>query len=276
MRSLLNFLLKYNNIFIFLLLEVVAFYLLAAGTSYHNIKLSNAVKSAEGNLQERLYNASRYLSLKEVNDALLRENLELRNKLERTYSDFDINFFPVNDSIHKQQYIFSNASIVNNSFNKQKNFITLNKGTNHGIKEGMAVVSPDGIAGVIVGVSRNFSVAMSVLNLDFRLSARFRRNGYFGSLTWDGRDESLASLNEIPTHLEINIGDTLETSGYSAVFPAGLQIGTVSSFDREGAADFYNISVKLSTDFHNIDWVYIIGNLMKEEQNELEDSIKPD
>ncbi|HUS86440.1 MAG TPA: rod shape-determining protein MreC [Bacteroidales bacterium] len=273
MRSLLNFLLKYNNILIFLLLEVLALCLLASGASYHNIKLSNVVKSAEGNLQERLYNASRYLSLKEVNNALMRENLELRNRLERTYSDVDIYFFPVNDSIHRQQYIISNASIVNNSFNKQKNFITLNKGTIHGIKEGMAVVSPDGIAGVIVGVSRNFSVAMSVLNLDFRLSARFRRNGYFGSLTWDGRDESFASLNEIPTHLEINVGDTIETSGYSAVFPAGLQIGTVSSFDRK-EGDFYNIIVKLSTDFHNMDWVYIIGNLMKEEQNDLEDSIE--
>ena len=271
MRSLLNFLLRYNNILIFLLLEVVAIYLLATGTSYHNIKLTNALNSVEGRFQERIYNLGSYLSLKEVNEALIRENLELRNRLERTYSDVDIYFFPVNDTIHRQQYVFTNASVINNSYNKQKNFLTLNKGSNHGIREGMAVVSPDGIAGVVLGVSKNFSVAMSALNLDFRLSARFRKNGYFGSLLWDGRDETIAKLNEIPIHLEINIGDTLETSGYSAVFPAGLLIGTVSDFDRQ-EGDFYDISVRLATDFHNMSWVYIIGNLKKNEQDQLEDS----
>ena len=58
----------------------------------------------------------------------------------------------------------------------------------------MAVVSDDGAAGIIVGCSQNFSVAMSLLNVDFRLSARIRSNGYFGSLAWDGANYRFAVL----------------------------------------------------------------------------------
>ncbi len=163
--------------------------------------------------------------------------------------------------------------MVNQSLTRQKNFFTLNKGTNHGIDEGMAVVGPDGIAGSIVGVSKNFSVAMSLLNLDFRLSARFRKNGYFGSLKWEGLNRSLLSFNEIPHHLSVNIGDTIETSGFSAMFPAGLMVGVISGFD-DSNGDFYDIDVKLTTNFHNLTYVYIIGNLKRFEQVTLEDRVE--
>jgi rod shape-determining protein MreC len=270
MRSLLNFLIRYNSIIIFLLLEVFAFYLLSNATSYHNIKLSNASRATEAVLQKRIAGASEFFSLREINKALYDENLELRNRLERTYSDDEIYFFTVNDSLHKQQYIYTIARIVNQSVNKQKNFITLNKGSFHGIQSGMAIIGPEGIAGLIVGVSNNFSVGMSLLNLDFRLSARIRKNGYFGSLNWTGIDIRKASLNEIPHHVELTSGDTIETSGFSAIFPEGQLIGTISGFNKEGG-DFYDIDVNLSTDFQQLSYVYIIGNLTRDEQGEIEE-----
>lgn len=82
-------------------------------------------------------------------------------------------------------------------------------------------------------------------------------------------DGDIVSLNEIPHHVQIARGDTIETSGYSSVFPAGILVGRVRDFD-EGAGDFYSIDVELATDFHKIDFVYIIGNLFKNEQVELQ------
>lgn len=273
MRSLLNFLLKYHNIFLLLLLEVAAFYMLANNTSYHNTKITNSLRGAEAAMQEIAANFSEYFKLREINYTLSVENTQLRNKLERTYSNSEISFFAVDDSLQRQQYVYTQADVVNQSFTKQKNFFTLSRGTVHGIDEGMAVVGPDGIAGVIVGVSKNFSVAMSLLNLDFRLSARFRKNGYFGSLNWEGLNKSVMSLDEIPHHLQVNIGDTIETSGFSAFFPADLMVGVVSRFDEKDG-DFYNIDVKLATDFHNLTYVYIIGNLKRYEQITLEERIE--
>jgi rod shape-determining protein MreC len=135
----------------------------------------------------------------------------------------------------------------------------------------MAVVSPEGVAGIIVSSSDNFSVAMSLLNLDFRLSARMKSSGYFGSLTWDGRDYRYAILNEIPQHVILNKGDTVQTTGYSAIFPEGIFAGVVSDFEKAGG-DFYKIRVLLATDFKKLNYISIIGNLRRSEQKGLEQS----
>jgi rod shape-determining protein MreC len=126
---------------------------------------------------------------------------------------------------------------------------------------------------VIVGCSNNYSVVMSLLNLDFRLSARLKSNGYFGSLSWNGKDYRHALLSEIPQHVTFGIGDTIETTGFSAIFPEGILVGTVSNFERTGG-DFYQIEVALATDFKKLRFVSVIGNMRKEEQLELEKQIQ--
>jgi rod shape-determining protein MreC len=114
---------------------------------------------------------------------------------------------------------------------------------------------------------------MSLLNLDFKLSARIKSNGYFGSLSWDGRDYRYAILSEIPQHVLVNVGDTIETTGYSAIFPEGVIVGTVSDYEKFGG-DFYKISVLLMADFKKLHFVDVIGNMKKTEQLELEKLFK--
>ena len=273
MRSLLNFFVRFSNIIIFILLEIVAVFMLARSDGYHNIMLSNKMIAIEGSIEKKISSTSDYFKLRTLNASLAAENLELRNRLEQVFRDDEQYFTPVNDTLHSQQYIYTRARVIKQSTNKQKNIITLNKGEKDGIEEGMAVAGPNGIVGTVVGTSRNFSIAMSVLNLDFRLSARFKKNGYYGSLSWNGLSYDLVSLNEIPHHVQIEIGDTIETSAYSSIFPTGLMVGLVSEFDT-GGGDFFNIDVNLATDFHNTDYVYIIGNLMKKEQIDLQNQIE--
>jgi rod shape-determining protein MreC len=272
MRSLINFLKRFGNILLFLVLELLAFYLLAAKPNHHNIKLTKAINGTNAAVNKRLKRAADYFSLKEVNRQLVTENAELKNKLQRVYSDTETKTFSVTDSIYRQQYIYIQAAVVNNSVNKQKNFITLNRGSLSGVEEDMAVSSPGGIVGIIVEVGRHYSIAMSVLNLEFRLSARLRKNSYFGSLTWDGVDVNSLVLNEIPSHVNVSVGDTVETTGFSAVFPEGIMIGTVSEVNGE-RGDFYEIRVKPSAKFRKLSNVYVIVNLDKEDQLQLESEI---
>jgi len=269
MRSLLNFLKRFGNILLFIFLEVIAFYMLASRPNYHNIVISRAINATSSSVFEGVNQASDYFSLNEINEQLAEENLKLRNEMQRIYQDAEINTFNVTDSVYKQQYVYLQALAVNNSVNKQKNYITLNKGTLYGVEADMAVAGPDGIVGRVVEAGRNYSLVMSALNLDFRLSARVKKNGYFGSLSWDGLSTNMLILNEIPHHVDISTGDTIETTGYSAVFPEGLMIGTISDFDDSGG-DFYNIWVELSTDFRKLNNVYVIVNLKKEEQEDIE------
>jgi len=269
MRNLLNFLARYNNLILFLLFEGIALYLVVTGNNYHNSRVIRGVRGITTVIEEKISNTKRYLNLHEINTNLAMENVTLRNSIERIIKKENQLFFSVSDSIRQQQYIYTTGKIVNNSVNKQKNFFTLSKGKKQGVNIDMAVVSPEGVAGIIVGSSDNFSVGMSLLNIDFRLSCRMKSRGYFGSLTWDGKDYRYAVLNEIPQHVTVNVGDTIETTSFSAIFPEGIMVGTVSDFEKTGG-DFYKIRILLSTDFKKLNYISIIGNLKKTEQQDLE------
>jgi rod shape-determining protein MreC len=273
MRNLLNFLLKYNNLIVFLLLEGIALYLLTTDNNYHNSRMVKSIQGVTRGMDERISNIRSYMSLREINSELASENSILRNSIELLKKREDDRFVSVTDSVLGQQYRFSAAKVINNSVNNQKNFFTIDKGSRQGIRVDMAVTNGRDVAGVVVGCSENFSVAISLLNLDFRLSARIKSNGYFGSLSWDGRNYRYAMLSEIPQHININIGDTIETTGFSSVFPEGIPIGLISNFKKSGS-DFYNIIVELFTDFKKLHYVNIIGNLKRSEQLKLENQIQ--
>jgi rod shape-determining protein MreC len=269
MRNLLNFLLKYNNFIVFLILESIALSLLFRGNEYHNSRLVKGMQGITRGLQERISNGRAYLHLRDINYLLASENARLKESLAILGKDKKQSFTTVNDTALGQEYRYTAAEVVNNSVNKQKNYFTVNKGKLQGIDVNMAVTSGNSVAGMIVGCSDNYSVAISLLNLDFRVSARIKSNGYFGSLSWDGRNHRYAVLNEIPQNVSLNKGDTIETTGFSAVFPEGTQIGTVSDFKKSGS-DFYRITVELTTDFKKLRYVDIIGHLRKKEILDLE------
>jgi len=273
MRNLLNFLLKYNNLIVFLLLEGIALYWLTAGNAYHNSRIVKGVQGVTRGLEERISNVRSYLSLREINSQIAAENSALRNTIERFTRVDDLKFTSVDDTLFHQKYQYTSARVINNSTNNQKNYFTIDKGLRQGIKVDMAVTNGINVAGVIVGCSENFSVAISMLNLDFRVSARIKSNGYFGSLSWNGRNYRYAVLNEIPQHINVNVGDTIETTGYSAVFPEGMLIGTVSDLKKSGS-DFYNITIELFTDFKKLYHVNVIGNMKRSEQRELENQFQ--
>lgn len=273
MRNLLNFLARFNSLIIFLLLEGLSLYYLFSRNNYHNTRLMFAFRGMTHGVESKMINARTYLHLSEINSRLAEENIALKNSVQKMAGLDTSVFRHVTDTIHEQEYKHVYAEVVDNSVNRQKNFFTVNKGYRHGIEPDMSVITADGVAGVIVGCSRNFSVAMSVLNLDFKVSARLKTSGYFGSLNWDGKESEFAVLNEIPQHVQITVGDTIETTGYSAIFPEGVMVGTISDFEKRGG-DFYDIRVKLSNDFRKLHYVDIIGNLQKNEVMELQNAFQ--
>jgi len=269
MRNLLNFLARYNNLIIFLLLEGISIYLVVEGNDYHNIRLARGIRLMTLGLENKITRARTYLNLYPLSSRIAQENITLRNRLEKLTSRGNNSFLMVSDSINRQQFNYTSAEVINNSTNRQKNYFTINKGKKQGVDVDMAVISQDGVAGIVVSSSENFSVAMSLLNIDFHLSARMKSNGYFGSVSWDGRDYKYAYLNEIPLHVVINMGDSVQTTGYSSIFPQGMLVGTVDDFEKTGG-DFYRIKILLATDFRKINYVSVISNLRKLEQKELE------
>ena len=249
--------------------------------SYQRSVLINSGNIVSGYLGSIYGDIVSYFNLKEVNRSLQRVNgememkiLELQEQLEIMQADTVTFRGAVRDSIHDFPYQFIMAEISSNSFVQLSNYITLNKGRIDGIQPDMGVVSDQGVVGVVSQVSAHFSVVIPLLNPKSRLSCKVLGNNNFGYLIWDGKDASCATLEELPKHAEFNKGDTIVTSGYSAIFPPGLIVGTIEEFYNGRDDNFYSLKIRLATSFQTLQHVRVIRNFRQEEQINLEKEAK--
>lgn len=218
-----------------------------------------------------------YVNLKTTNSILAHENAQLRSLLPEAYYESGEVRNIVNDTIKHHQYVFITAKVINNSINRRNNYLTLNKGSLQGIKPEMGVITTEGIVGIVKNVSKHYCTVMSLLHKDMRVSAKFKNNNYFGSLSWQGSDPGMAELKDIAKHVTFNTGDTVVTTSYSTVFPENIMVGTVQGHDANTGNNFYTIHIRLSVDFSNLAYVYVVNNILKSEQQEVElESVKND
>ena len=269
MKEIIKLILKYHFTIIFILLEIVSFSLIIRHNEYQRAIFSESASTLFGNISSTITSIKDYFRLKEMNESLANENILLKNRLEKYefLRDTIIHGTVVQDSIPVYEYI--GAKQVNATYNRTKNYITLNQGRKNGLQKEMAVCTPEGIVGLIQDLSDHFAVVIPLTNVDSRISAKIKKNNYYGSLQWDGNDYAYSYLNDIPYHVEVNAGDTIVTSGLSKIFPEGIVVGYVESVDKE-TANFLKIKVKLAVDFKRINHVYVILNNKKNEQTSLE------
>jgi rod shape-determining protein MreC len=275
MKNFFLLLRKYNFFLLFLILQGVSFYLLVNNNSFHRTTFINTSNYYVGQTYEAYSAATDYLKLSYNNKILAEENARLLNEMRMSFYDLDSTQSQVRDSLYKQQYTFVEAKIINNTVNKINNYITLNKGSMHGIKKEMAVISSSGVVGIVKDVSEHFSSVISILNSNIKISSKIKKNGYFGSLVWDGKSPRYCNLLDIPIHAQVEAGDTIITSEYSNIFPQGIMIGVVSETSVAGES-FKGIRVELSVNFDNLSYVYVVNNLLKEERERLEKSSEND
>lgn len=270
MRSLLLFIWKHYFFFVFLMLESVCLYLVVQNNYYQHASFINSSNNVSANILESSHNVKDYFYLKDVNEMLAKENAELRSRLLESYSMVVNNWSKMTDTVLRQKYIYTSAKVVNNSTNRRNNYLTLDKGAKQGIKVGMAVITNAGIVGEVLDVSENFSTVKSMLHSQSIVSAKIKKDGSYGPLTWDGADFEYVTLSDIPTHVHLVKGDTIVTSPYSKIFPENIRIGTVDTSERKSGENFFTVKVRLLTDFKKLTHVYIVENLLKKEQEELE------
>lgn len=230
----------------------------------------NSSNRVAASILESMHEVSEYLSLKETNISLSRENAELRSRLASNFYTLSVSDSSINDSLFLQQYTYMPARVVNSTINRRNNYLTLDKGSRHGIKPDMGVISSDGVVGIVKDVSEHYCTVMSLLHKNSRVSARFKKSNYFGSVVWNGEDSREAELLEVAKHVKFKKGDTLVTTVFSTVFPEGVPVGTVSGYELKNDANFFEIDLKLATDYARLTHVYIVKNLLKDEQRKLE------
>ena len=221
----------------------------------------SSANSISGYFQKRINTWFAYFSLDKENEILRNENLGLR-KLLSLKSGQRLNNPIQQDSLlmDSVKYRYFSAKVINNSIYQKQNYITIDKGFLDGIRKNFGVIGPNGVVGVVVAVTDHYSLIVSLLNNKIGISAKIKKSHHFGSVHWNENDYRIANLMEIPNHISIAVGDTIVTNGFSAIFPENINIGTIAGFTTNKSDNFYDIEIKLATDFKNLYNVYIIDN----------------
>lgn len=235
--------------------------------------------SSAGKLASSVYdlanNVTSYFNLREINEELQLRNARLESEVISLHQQLgyyaELHYADTMTTVPElQKYDFIIASVINNSISKPYNYITINRGSCDSIRPEMGVVDQNGVVGIVNIVGEHNSRIISLLNPNFRLSCKIKGNEAFGSLVWDGKTYEEAILEELPRHTIYNNGDTVVTSGYSAVFPEGIPVGIVIGNERTMDDNFYTLRVRLLTDFSHLSTVRVISSDIIDEIRELE------
>lgn len=277
MRNVIFFIQRYFVFLSFLVLQFVALWMLFTYNRFHKAVFQDAASEVTGSINTRVDKVNDYFHLSDENRRLHRMNDSLLNLLGSNYNIPDTTQRLVIDSTRYdtltryRRYIYRDAKVVYNSIIAENNYLQLNRGSNQGVNDNMAVINSAGAAvGVVVNVSPNFSQVMSLLHVKSRVTASLKKTGDYGTLIWDAVDPRYISLKGIPRNVDVKRGDTVLTSVYSYNFPPGFMVGTVSEVKYEEGSGFYLLRVRTAVNFNSIQQVFVVENLQRDEQLQLE------
>lgn len=282
MRNFILFVRRFFNLILFLLLEIVCIILIARTNSMQGNDVMSSANTVIGLMYKKQNDVVYYFGLRAMNDSLINENATLRLKLA-TYKSFDtVKDFNVAKPIESTdtmrqiidyaKYYYRTARVVNNSVSGSNNYITINRGSNDGIKKNMAVISGTGVVGRIVHVSGNFSSAISVLSVKQQVSAKLK-DGTVGYVSWEGKQPDVLLMQDVPQQIKVKKGDSVFTTSYS-FFPPDVLIGTVYKTTSIKKNNLQKLYLRTATNFRNMQYVYVVENTYLPERTQLEDSVK--
>lgn len=279
MSNFIDWLKTHLHWFVFIILEVASMVMLFRFNSYHNSIWISQANAFTGQVTAWESEYHSFIQLREMNDILTRENiaLQLSNESMRQVLDSLTHDSTKTEKLMAQRlskFEQIHAHVISNSIKNKNNVITLDKGLADGVQNEMGVLSGTGPVGIVFAVSEHYSLVLPLLNSKSNISCRLRGTNYFGSLSWRGGKTLEAYLNDIPHHAKCNIGDQVETSGYSSVFPPGIFVGTVAQIRNSKDGQSYELRVKLSTDISILREVSIVKNPHKAEIDSLNTEIK--
>lgn len=276
MRNIFLFIRSYFNFLFFLFLTGVSLYMLFSYNKYHQAVYSSVAGEVTGKISKQYNKIEYYFHLKSANDSLLKANEMLYNRLMESYEGVDTMNRLVIDSLLKdsvkipRKYLYMQAKVIRNSVNQPNNYIQVHRGRLQGVKPDMgAIATNGGVIGTVIEASENYSVIMSLLHEQSFISARLKKSGETGIISWDGKDRHILILKDISKAVQISAGDTVVTSGFSQKFPPNLVIGYVKDILNDKASSTYTVRVTPAANFDNLQFTYIIDNLQKEEPEEL-------
>jgi rod shape-determining protein MreC len=283
MYKLIEFIRRIYVVLLFILIETIALNYYARSSFYTQAKILAHANSVTGALQQSIFSLRHYFTLSSENEMLAQRVAELENALtiyreqERQMQTDTLTMAAMDSTMLASlaQYRYTTARVISNTINSSHNFITLNRGRQHGVLVDMAVVTPDGaMVGYVLECSERYSIVMPMLNTEFRTSGKISGDEHFGSISWDGTSPHRVQMSELTKYSEFEIGDEVIASGLSQYFPEGVRIGYVESLKENENHTSYDVEIRLAADMTRLSNVILIENTNYTEIYELENAAR--
>lgn len=280
MRNFILFIRRFFNLILFLALEIICIILIERTNTLQGNDIVSSANTVSGIVYKKQSDVVYYFGLRKMNDSLLNENAHLRNEIDRLHSVDTLRdslvhkrLNPNDTTVHIVKfadYIYRTARVINNSTNASDNYITINRGSNDGVTKNMAVISGTGIVGRVEHVSPHFASVISILSSKQKVSAKLK-DGTNGYIVWDEKQPDVLMMTDVPQQVKVKKGDSIYTNVFS-IFSPDILIGTVVKTEAVKKNTMQLIYLQSSTNFHNLQYVYVIENKMVTEKKQLEDS----
>ncbi len=271
MGNLLEFLVRYKYWLVFLMLEAVSLVVMFRFNSYQGSVFLTSANAVSGTYYSAVSGVTSYLNLKSVNRQLSSDNVRLQQRINQLENELNA---LIADSLPLAGLEASNnlidAEVVNSTLHRNANLLTINRGTADGVHPEMGVVCSAGVVGIVALASDHYSIVMPLINVNSHISCRLKDSEYFGTMQWEHGDAMISYVTDIPRHANVECGETVETNGFSDIFPAGLPIGEVVDFTSSSDGLDYLLRVKLYVDFSTLRDVSVIADYVNEERKLLE------
>lgn len=270
MRNFLAFLRQFRVILFLALLQGIALTWIISVKEYQRAQVWDSTNRVTGTTYSWLNEMKEFIHLKENNDWLQDHIAELESKQVKNFLKVDRETIKINDTTYKVQYAYVPAEIVKSSHTYKNNYFTINVGEKNGIKKDMGVFGVNGVVGTIYRVNDYYSIVKSCLTENINIAAMIEGSGEHGFLKWDGNDARRGTLTGISNDREVKKWSKVITRGSAGTFPKGLPIGKVESTKSIEGKPLWDVKVLFAEDYRRIQRVFVIKNLLRDEQLDLE------
>lgn len=276
MRNLIAFFRRFRVFLVFALMQIFALTTYFSFLNFPRAQYLTSASNVSGAVLSIKNDVTRYLYLSRTNAALQRENIRLRKRLPQSFHQIGRGLVKIDDTLFHQQYEYIPATVINSTCTKRNNYFTINVGKAQGVKRGMGVFSDHGIVGIIHNSSQHFAVIKSVLTENINIDVMIQPIGLIGLLKWDGRDPRRGSISGITNDIVIKKGSKVVTRGGSGIFPRNLVVGKIEKLNPVEGKPLWDVVMRFSEDYRRLQRVYVIKNLLQEEQTTLEQNVPAD
>lgn len=276
MRNFLAFIRRFQVLLFFAFLQGIALSLYFTFISFPRSQYLTTASRVSGSILEIRNDIAKHFNLSDNNSSLQKENIKLREQIPLSFMKLENGLIKIDDTLHKQQYEYTSATIINSTHDKRNNYFTLNIGSTQGIKRGMGVFSSNGVVGVIHNVSPHYAVVKSCLTENINIDVMIEKTGQFGLLKWNGKDANKGTMWGVSNDTKVKRWSKVVTRGGGGIFPRGLTVGKVESTQVVEGKPLWDVTILFSEDYKSLQRVYVVKNLLRTEQEELENLISND